>query len=312
MTAAARPAAGRPRQAPFRRRRGRSLFESAIGWSLFLCAAVTVLTTVGIVVILVVEGLQFFGDVSPWEFFTGTKWTPLYTNQAFGVLPLIGGTLLVACGAALISVPIGSVTAIYLSEFAGPRVRAVLKPILEILAGIPTVVYGYFALTAVTPFLDTFAEPSIFNAAAAMIVVGIMTIPMVSSLSDDALHAVPSDLREAAYGVGATKFEVVTRVVYPAALSGVAASYILAVSRAVGETMAVTIAAGSTPNLTWNPLESIQTMTAFIVQVSLGDTPHGTIEFRTIFAVALTLFAMTLVMNIVAARVTARFREVYD
>ena len=313
MTAAAPPAAtGGPRPAPFRRRRGRGLIESAIGWALFLCAAITVLTTVGIVVILVVEGLQFFGEVSPWEFFTGRKWTPLYTSQAFGVLPLIGGTLLVAFGAALISVPIGSVTAIYLSEFAGPRVRAVLKPILEILAGIPTVVYGYFALTAVTPFLGTFAEPSIFNAASAMIVVGIMTIPMVSSLSDDALHAVPSDLREAAYGVGATKFEVVTRVVYPAALSGVVASYILAVSRAVGETMAVTIAAGSTPNLTWNPLESIQTMTAFIVQVSLGDTPHGTIEFRTIFAVALTLFAMTLVMNIVAARVTARFREVYD
>ena len=310
--AAGSAAAGGPQPALFQRRRGRRLVEQAIGWTLFLCAAITVLTTMGIVAILVVEGLQFFRDVSPWEFFTGTKWTPLYTNQAFGVLPLIGGTLMVAIGAALISVPIGSVTAIYLSEFARPGVRAVLKPILEILAGIPTVVYGYFALTAVTPFLDTFAEPTIFNAAAAMIVVGIMTIPMVSSLSDDALHAVPQDLREAAYAVGSTKFEVTTRVVYPAALSGVIASYILAVSRAVGETMAVTIAAGSTPNLTWNPLESIQTMTAFIVQVSLGDTPHGTIEFRTIFAVALTLFVMTLVMNVIAARVTARFREVYD
>ena len=311
--AAGTAATRRPRRALFGRRRGRHLFEQAIGWSLFFCAAVTVLTTVGIVMILIVEGLQFFGDVSPWEFLAGTKWTPLFTNQSFGVLPLIGGTLLVAAGAALIAVPIGSVTAIYLSEFASPRVRAVLKPILEILAGIPTVVYGYFALTAVTPFLGaTFFEPKIFNAASAMIVVGIMTIPMVSSLSDDALHAVPSDLREAAYGVGATKFEVVTRVVYPAALSGVIASYILAASRAVGETMAVTIAAGATPSLTLNPLESIQTMTAYIVQVSLGDTPHGTIEFRTIFAVALTLFAMTLAMNVAAARVTARFREVYD
>ena len=305
-------AAGGPPSALFQRRRGRQLLERLIGWVLFLCAAVTVLTTAGIVLILVVEGLQFFGDVSPWEFFTGTKWTPLYTNQAFGVLPLIGGTLMVAIGAALISVPIGSVTAIYLSEFASPRVRAVLKPILEILAGIPTVVYGYFALTAVTPFLGTFSDPSIFNAASAMIVVGIMTIPMVSSLSDDALHAVPQDLRDAAYAVGSTRFEVTTRVVYPAALSGVIASYILASSRAIGETMAVTIAAGSTPNLTWNPLDSIQTMTAFIVQVSLGDTPHGTIEFRTIFAVALTLFAITLIMNVIAARVTARFREVYD
>ena len=293
------------------RRRGRELFERAIGWALFLCAAITVLTTVGIVAILVVEGLQFFRTVSPWEFFTGTKWEPLH-SQAFGVLPLIGGTLMVAVGAACISIPIGSATAIYLSECASPRVRAVLKPILEILAGIPTVVYGYFALTAITPFLGTFSDPKVFNAASAMIVVGIMTIPMVSSLSDDALHVVPQDLREAAYGVGATKFEVTTRVVYPAALSGVTASYILASSRAIGETMAVTIAAGSTPNLTWNPLESIQTMTAFIAQVSFGETPRGTIEFRTIFAVALTLFALTLFMNIIAARVTARFREVYD
>ncbi len=312
--AAGTAAAGGSAAAQFQRRRGRELFEQAIGYALFLCAALTVLTTVGIVIILVVEGLQFFRDVSPWEFFTGTKWTPLYTNQAFGVLPLIGGTLLVALGAALISVPVGSASAIYLSEFASPRTRAVVKPILEILAGVPTVVYGYFALTAVTPLLRAtlFPETEIFNALSAMVVVGIMTIPMVSSLSDDALHAVPADLREAAYGVGATKFEVVTRVVYPAALSGIIASYILAASRAIGETMAVTIAAGASPNLTANPLESIQTMTAYIVQVSLGDTPHGTIEFRTIFVVALTLFVMTLVMNIIAARVTARFREVYD
>lgn len=312
---AAVPAApGAPRSAQFQHRRGRNLIERIIGGMLFLCAVITVLTTAGIVLILVVEGLQFFRDVTPLEFFTGTKWQPLFTNQSFGVLPLIGGTLLIALGASLISVPIGSVSAIYLSEFANPSVRSVLKPVLEILAGIPTVVYGYFALTAVTPFLHAtvFPDIHIFNALSAMIVVGIMTIPMVSSLSDDALHAVPQDLREAAYGVGATRFEVVTKVVYPAALSGVIASYILAISRAVGETMAVTIAAGATPNLSANPLEPIQTMTAYIVQVSLGDTPHGTIEFRTIFAVALTLFAITLAMNVIAARVTARFREAYD
>ena len=312
--AAGSAAADGPTAARFQRRRGRHLFERAIGVALFLCAALTVLTTVGIVIILVTEGLQFFGDVTPWEFFTGTKWQPLFVNQSFGVLPLIGGTLLVALGASLIAVPVGSVSAIFLSEFASPGVRAVLKPILEILAGIPTVVYGYFALTAVTPFLhDTFfSDLGPFNALSAMIVVGIMTIPMVSSLSDDALHAVPADLRDAAYAVGATKFEVITRIVYPAALSGVIASYILAVSRAIGETMAVTIAAGATPNLTANPLETVQTMTAYIVQVSLGDTPQGTLEFRTIFAVALTLFVMTLVMNVIAARVTARFREVYE
>lgn len=313
--AAGTAAAGEPRGTRFERRRRRHLFEQAIGVSLFLCAAATVFTTVGIVVILLVEGLQFFGDVSPWEFFTGTKWQPLFTNQSFGVLPLIAGTLLVAVGASFISVPIGSVSAIFLAEYASPGVRSVLKPVLEVLAGVPTVVYGYFALTAVTPFFkDTFFgnEIGIFNALSAMVVVGIMTIPMVSSLSDDAIKAVPDSLREAAYAVGATKFEVVTRITYPAALSGVVASYILAVSRAIGETMAVTIAAGATPNLTWNPLEPIQTMTAYIVQVSLGDTPQGTIEFRTIFAVALTLFAMTLVMNLIANRVIGRFREAYE
>jgi phosphate transport system permease protein len=312
--AAGSAAAGRPGAGRFERRRRRHLIEQGIGSALFVCAALTVFATVGIVVILLSEGLQFFGEVSPWEFFTGTRWTPLFTNQSFGVLPLIGGTLLVAIGASLIAVPIGSVSAIFLAEYASPGTRAVLKPMLEILAGVPTVVYGFFALTAVSPFLkDTiFPELGVFNAISAMIVVGIMTIPMVSSLSDDALRAVPVELREAAYGVGATKFEVVTRVTYPAALSGIVASYILAVSRAIGETMAVTIVGGATPNLTWNPLEPIQTMTAYIVQVSLGDTPQGTIEFRTIFAVALTLFAMTLVMNLIANRVIGRFREAYE
>ena len=307
-------AAGQPGATRFQRRRGRHLFEQGVGLVLFVCAALTVLTTVGIVAILLVEGLGFFRDVAPWEFFLGTKWTPLFPSKSFGVLPLVGGTLLIAVGASFVSLPIGTASAIFLSEYAGPGVRGVVKPVLEVLAGIPTVVYGYFALTALTPFLrdSLFTDLGPFNALSAMIVVGIMTIPMVSSLSDDALTAVPRDLREAAYGLGATKFEVVTRVTFPAALSGIIASYVLAVSRAIGETMAVTIAAGATATLTANPLEPTQTMTAYIVQVSLGDTPHGTLEFRTIFAVALALFGMTLLMNVLAARVTRRFREAYE
>lgn len=312
MSAEARAAGGPARR--FQRRRRRQLFERLIGGLLFLCAAATVLTTVGIVAILLVEGLSFFREVSPWEFFTGTRWTPLFTSGSFGVLPLIGGTLLIAVGASLISLPVGTVSAIYLSEYATPRVRGVVKPVLEVLAGIPTIVYGYFALTFVTPLMRDAFLPGLgpFNALSAIIVVGIMTIPMVSSLSDDALRAVPQPLREAAYGVGATRFEVVTRVVFPAALSGVMASFVLAVSRAIGETMAVTIAAGATPNLTANPAESVQTMTAYIVGVSLGDTPQGTLEFKTIFAVGLTLFAITLGMNIASQRVVRRFRQVYQ
>lgn len=298
----------------FRRRRGRHVFEQVIGAALFSCAALTVLTTVGIVAILLVEGLSFFREVSPWEFFTGTRWTPLYTSRHFGVLPLIGGTLLIAVGASLFALPVGTLSAIYLSEYASPRVRAIVKPTLEVLAGVPTVVYGYFALTFITPLLRDTVLPDLgpFNALSAMVVVGIMVVPMVSSLSDDAMNAVPASLREAAHAVGATRFETTTRVVFPAALSGIIASYILAISRAVGETMAVTIAAGVTPNLTLNPTESVQTMTSYIVQVSLGDTPHGTIEFKTIFVVALTLFVMTLVMNVISQRVVRRFREVYE
>ena len=263
---------------------------------------------------MLVEGLSFFRDVSPIEFLTGTRWTPLFVSQHYGVLPLVAGTLLIAVGAALVALPIGSVSAIFLSEYASPGTRAVLKPVLEVLAGVPMVVYGYFALTAITPFLKSTLFPDLgpFNALSAIIVVGIMIVPMVSSRSDDAMKAVPRELREAAYAVGATKFEVVTRVTFPAALSGIIASYILAVSRAVGETMAVTVAASATPNLTWNPLEGVQTMTAYIVSVSLGNTPQGTIEFRTIFAVALTLFVMTLVMNLIAARVISRYREAYE
>ena len=298
----------------FTRNRRRHLLEQFIGVALFACAAVTVVTTVGIVIILLGEGSTFFRDVSIVEFLTNDRWTPLFASKNFGVLPLVSGTLLIAVGASIVALPLGTLSAIFLSEYASPRVRGLVKPVLEVLAGIPTVVYGYFALTFITPLLQDSFFPNLgpFNAISAIIVVGVMIVPMVSSLSDDAMRAVPSSLREGAYGVGATRFEVVTRIVFPAALSGIVASYLLAISRAIGETMAVTIAAGATPHLTLNPLESVQTMTAYIVQVSLGDTPHGSLEFRTIFAVAATLFTMTLTMNVIATRVVSRFRERYE
>jgi phosphate transport system permease protein len=287
--------------------------EGLIGGALFVCAAASTLVTVGVVLVLLRETFAFFGEVSIVEFLTGTRWEPLFQDQHFGVLPLLTGSVLVAGGAGVIAVPLGLLTAIFLSEYAGVRLRKILKPVLEILAGIPTVVYGYFALTFVTPLLRVvFPQTDIFNAASASIVVGVMIIPTVSSLSEDALRAVPSALREGAYGLGATKLEVSTRVVVPAALSGIIASFILAISRAVGETMAVTIAAGNLANLTLNPLESIQTMTAYIVQASLGDTPQGTLVFRTLFAVAMTLFLITLAMNILSQWVLARFREEYQ
>ena len=293
--------------------RGRRLTEGTIGGILFMCGLVSVLTTVGIVIVLVTESVGFFREVPIVEFLTGTRWAPLFRDQAFGILPLLNGTLLIAAGASLVALPVGLLSAIYLSEYATIKVRKIVKPVLEVLAGIPTVVYGYFALTFVTPILRFFfPDTGIFNAASGAIVVGIMIIPMVSSLSEDALSAVPRALREAAYGLGATKFEVSTRVVVPAALSGVVASFILAISRAIGETMAVTLAAGATPRMTLSFLESIQTMTAYIVQVSLGETPHGTLEYRTIFAVGLVLFLVTLAMNLLSQRVTRRFREVYE
>ncbi|MFQ5746968.1 MAG: phosphate ABC transporter permease subunit PstC [Gemmatimonadota bacterium] len=296
-----------------RRRPGRRRKEAVIGGLLFACGLLSVLTTVGIVVVLVSESLGFFREVPLREFLTGTKWSPMYADQHFGILPLLNGTLLIALGSMLIALPVGLTSAIYLSEYASQRVRAIVKPALEILAGIPTVVYGYFALTFVTPGLRLLVPGTgIFNAASGAIVVGIMIIPMVASLSEDALSAVPASLREAAYGIGATKFEVSTRVVVPAALSGIGASFLLAVSRAIGETMAVTLAAGATPRMTLNFLESIQTMTAYIVQVSLGETPHGTLEYRTIFAVGLVLFLITLGMNLLSQKVTRRFREAYE
>lgn len=280
---------------------------------LFLCAALSTLITLGIVAVLLVETLGFFREVSLWEFLTGTVWTPLFEDPDFGILPLLAGSFLVAAGAAVVALPIGLLTAVFLSEYAPSRARAVLKPVLELLAGIPTVVYGYFALTFVTPLLRSLVPGTAFyNAASASIVVGLMTIPTVASLSEDAIRAVPRSLREGAFGLGATKFEVSTRVVIPAALSGIIASFILAISRAIGETMAVAIAAGNTPRLTLNPLESIQTMTAYIVQASLGDTPQGTIAYQSLFAVGFTLFAITLLMNLASQWVLGRYREQYQ
>ena len=293
--------------------RRRRLYESAIGGVLFLFSVVSILTTLGIVVVLVTEAFSFFLEVSPWEFLTGTRWAPLIEPQSFGVLPLVAGSVLVAVGAAIVALPLGLLTAIYLSEYAHQRVRRIVKPALEVLAGIPTVVYGYFALTFVTPLIRMVVpETDIFNAASASIVVGIMIIPMVSSLSEDAMSSVPDSLRQGAYALGATKYEVSTRTVVPAALSGIIASFILALSRAIGETMAVTIAAGATPKLTVNPFTSVETMTAYIVQVSKGETPYGTIEYKTIFAVGLLLFAITLAMNAISIRILRRYREVYE
>ena len=295
-----------------RRRRQRKLGEGAIHGLLLLCALVSVSTTIGIVVILSTETVNFFRDVPIADFFTETRWAPLFVPQHFGVWSLIAGTLLVTAGACIIALPVGLATAIFLSEYAPDRVRRVVKPFLEVLAGIPTVVYGYFALTFVTPILRFLnPETDVFNAASASIVMGVMIIPMVSSLSEDAMIAVPRSMREGAYALGATKFETAVRVVVPSALSGIIASFILAISRAIGETMIVTLAAGASPNLTGNPFEGIQTMTAYIVQVSLGDTPQGSTEYRTIFAVGMTLFLMTFAMTLIAHYVVRRFRAVY-
>jgi len=294
-------------------KRSRNLKERAIGALLFASAAASTLVTLGIVLVLLRETLAFFSRVSPVAFFTGTTWTPLFQNPQFGVLPLLAGSFVVAAGAAVLAVPIGLLSAIFLSEYAGRRTRAVLKPVLEVLAGIPTVVYGYFALTFITPLIRTvLPQTEIFNAASAAIVVGIMIVPTVSSLAEDALAAVPGPLREGAYALGATRMEVSLRVVVPAALSGIIAAFLLGISRAIGETMAVAIAAGNMPNLTLNALESIQTMTAYIVQASLGDTPHGSVGYQTLFAVGMTLFLITLAMNVASQWVLARFREEYQ
>lgn len=302
--------------------------EKVIRGLLFLCALVSVITTLGIIFVLITEAVvgvgdstAFFQDVSLSEFLTETRWTPQFPERYrhFGLLPLLCGTLLVAGIAALIGLPMGLASAVYLSEYASPQMRQRVKPVLEILAGIPTIVFGYFALVFVTPyvirpFFQDFLgfSVSIYNALSAGIVVGIMIVPMVSSLSEDALRSVPRGLREAAYALGSTKFDVSVRVILPAAMSGIIASFLLAISRAIGETMAVTIAAGQTPQLTLNPFESVQTMTSFIVNVSQGDTPAGSASYKSLYAIALTLFCMTLVMNLLSQFVMRRFREVYE
>ncbi|WP_307252272.1 phosphate ABC transporter permease subunit PstC [Croceifilum oryzae] len=279
---------------------------------LFLCAMVSILTTIGIVAVLLVETLSFFKDVSLLAFLTDTKWTPLFKPEHFGILALLSGSVLITLGASLVALPLGLMTAIYLSEYADDRVRRVIKPILEVLAGIPTIVYGYFALTFVTPLLRVISpDMGVFNALSASIVVGIMILPMVASLSEDAMVSVPKSLRNGAYSLGATRLEVARKVVVPAAFSGIISSFVLAISRAIGETMIVTIAAGATPKLTLNPLESVQTMTAYIVQVSLGDIQHGSIEYKTIFAVGMTLFILTFLINLIAQWLKRRFKEEY-
>ncbi len=287
--------------------------ERIITIIMVLCTMMSILTTVGIIFVLLFQALQFFGEVSFFEFITGTRWTPLFQSKHFGVLALVSATFLTAALSMVVALPLGLLSAIYLSEYAPETIRKIVKPVLEVLAGIPTVVYGYFALLFVTPILQGISEKIfVFNALSASIVMGIMILPMVASLSEDAMRAVPRSLREAAYGLGATKLEVTTRIVVPAALSGIVAAFILAISRAIGETMIVTIAAGQTPNFTLNPFVPIETMTAYIVQVSLGDTPNGTLEYKTIFAVALLLFAITLAMNLLSQYVVRRFREEYE
>ncbi|MBA3367010.1 MAG: phosphate ABC transporter permease subunit PstC [Actinobacteria bacterium] len=298
-----------PRLRATRRRWG----EDVIKGMLALCALVSIATTVGIVLALLQPTIDFFRAVSIVDYLTGKEWAPLFEPQLFGVLPLIVGTLSVTLWACIICMPFGLGAAIYLSEYARPRARKTLKPALELLAGIPTVVYGFFALTFVTPLLrDIGIQVEIFNALSAGLVMGVMLIPTVASLSEDAMTAVPQSLRDGAYGLGASKLQVSTRIVVPAAVSGIVASYVLAISRAVGETMIVLLAAGQQANFTFDPIRAVETMTAFIAATGQGDVPTDTIEYKTIFAVGFTLFAMTLVMNLIAIRLVRKYREVYE
>lgn len=291
----------------------RDFSERIIVGILFLAAAVGILTTAGILLSLATETITFFRQVSFAEYFGSTQWTPLFTSQQFGIWALISATFITSMIALMVAVPLGLLSAIYLSEFASAKARDSIKPALEVLAGVPTVVYGFFALLFVTPILQRFIPGmQTFNALSAGLVMGIMIVPMISSLSEDAINAVPRSLREGAYALGATKYEVSTQVVVPAALSGIVASIILALSRAVGETMIVAIAAGQSPNFTFNPRETTETMTAYIVQVSLGDTPAGSLQYQTIFAVGTTLFVMTFALNVISHWFVGRYREVYD
>ena len=274
---------------------------------------VTILTTIGIIWVLLTESLSFFKEVSIVDFLTDTEWTPLFTNKHYGILPLLSGTILTTVIALITALPFGIVIAVYLSEYAPRGFRKSIKPALETLAAVPTVVYGFFALTVVTPFLQTFIPGlSTFNALSAGIVMGIMIIPLISSLSEDALYAVPKSLREASYGMGATRFQTSFKVVVPAASSGILVSIILAISRAIGETMVVAVAAGQQPTLTFDPRDAVETITAYIVQVSLGDVQHGSVEYRTIFAAGITLFFFTFALNHISYRLKKKFQEQYE
>jgi phosphate transport system permease protein len=294
------------------KRKSRHISERFIEGLLFLAASVSVAVTVGIVVVLVSESYQFFQHVSVWDFLTDTQWTPLFDDAHYGITVLLSGTLVSSFVALSVAIPLGTVIAIYLSEFAPFSIREVAKPFLELLGGVPTIVYGYFALLYVTPALQYFF-PGLpgFNLLSAGLVMGVMIIPYVSSVSEDAMRAVPMAMREGSYAMGATRFQTAIRVVTPAAFSGIAAAYILGISRAVGETMILAVAAGMQPNLTWNPTEPAATITAYIVQVALGDLPHGSIGYQTIFAAGLTLMLLTLFFNVLGHVLKRRYRQAY-
>jgi phosphate transport system permease protein len=295
------------------RAEGRRWSEVVVKTVLALCALVSVATTVGILLALLEPSIEFFREVSIVDFFSGDRWAPLFEPASFGVQPLLVGTLVVTFWACLVALPLGLFVAIYLSEYARPRVRRILKPALEVLAGIPTVVFGFFALTFFTPLLqDIGVDVGTFNVLSAGLVMGVMLIPTVASISEDAMSAVPQELRDGAYGLGASRLQVSTRIVVPAAVSGIIASYVLAFSRAVGETMIVLIACAGVAQITLDPRDSVQTMTVFIGATGLGDVPTGSIEYKTIFAVGLTLFVITFAMNMVSIRLVRKFREVYE
>ncbi|MCC6185761.1 MAG: phosphate ABC transporter permease subunit PstC [Chitinophagaceae bacterium] len=287
--------------------------EKIIEGFLFACAAITLLTTIGIIWVLLSQSFSFFKEVSVWDFLTDTQWTPLFADKHFGILPLLTGTLLITVIAMLVALPLGLTIAIYLNEYAPKGFRKVVKPLLEVLAAVPTVVYGFFALVVVTPMLQKLIPGlSGFNALSPGIVMGIMIIPFISSLSEDALYSVPKSLREASYGMGATRLQTAFRVLLPSASSGILASIILAFSRAIGETMIVAIAAGQQPRLTLDPTVPIETITAYIVQVSLGDVPHGSLEYRTIFSAGLALFVFTFLLNNISFWINKKYRQEYE
>jgi phosphate transport system permease protein len=292
-----------------RRRPGEFVVKALLAF----CALISVATTVGIIAALFLPAIEFFRDVSLVDFLTGTEWAPLFEPALFGVMPLIVGTLSVTFWAVLVAIPLGLGAAIYLSEYASSRTRRILKPVLEVLAGIPTIVYGYFALTFFTPLLRSIGiEVDIFNALSAGLVMGVMILPTVASLSEDAMAAVPRELRDGAFALGSSRFQVSTRIVVPAAVSGIIAAFVLGISRAVGETMIALVAAGQQPNLSFDPREAVETMAAFIAATGAGDVPTGSLEYKTIFAVGATIFVMTLILNIVSIRLVSRFREAYE